>query len=331
MSDLTKILFLCLIVRLDVYGQDLHYTNYRNVQNAFNPGSTGNFLGSIKLQGIYRGQYSGTYNNFIIGGEGNITSPLNNKHWIGLGMNISNDRAGDLNLKTRGGGVAVGYHVPLNKKSTSRIAIGYRMDMLTITSDAKNYKSELTILGRDDNDKKLLTDFKENYRSMSGGVVYYNTISKKSTIETGVALMHFNKPSFSFKSSNNKSIIGQRLNFHFRLLQSMNPKLNIEPAIYFSSSEYQTNVNLQFFTDYKINKKNNWAIVAGLGNRMGESFDLTLGYKSMNTYFTMSYDYLYGDRNNFIGNTGAIELGAYHIITLRKKPKLVPILLCPRL
>lgn len=331
MINLTKIIFLLFIGSFAMFGQDLHYTNYRNVQSAFNPGSVGNFLGSIKLQGIYRGQYNGTYNNFILGGEGNVTSPLNGKHWIGLAMNISNDRAGDLNLKTRGGGIGVSYHIPINKKSTSRVAIGYRIDMLTISSDGKNYRSELTILGRDDNDKKLLTDFKEAYKSMSGGVVYYNNFSKKSTFEAGLSLFHFNKPKFSFKSSNNKSIIGQRLNLHVRLLQFINPTLNIEPAVYFSSSEFQKNINLQFFTDYKLNKKNTWAIVSGLSNRMGESMHLTLGYKSLNTYLTMSYEYLYGDKNNFIGNTGAVELGGYHIITLRKKPKLLPIILCPRL
>jgi type IX secretion system PorP/SprF family membrane protein len=310
--------------------KDPHYSNNRAVSNYFNPAQTGDFAGTWKLHMSIRTQYQRVFENGVAGVEMNINSPLSNKHWIGVGANMLYDKMGSLAFKSTGGTINLGYHMFLDKKKKSSVSLGGGIGSLTMGLDASNYRSELTLLGMTDIDKMPVSDFNGRINTMQLGLLYKSTLDKKNRMSLGVALMHLNAPKFNIVT--NKDVgMGRRVNIQASLITQVKKLISIEPGVYLSFSEHQSNLNLQVHSEWKLTKDASWSGVTGLYHRLGESIGLTVGYKSDKTYIAFNFDILTGKVGQVLNNFGAMELGGYHIINKYVKPVVKPIFFCPRI
>jgi gliding motility-associated-like protein len=102
---LLSFLFSILVVGY-ICGQDLHYSNYNFAPLYLNPAKTGDFLGTIRIGGIYREEARFFINNPFQTQNIHIDSPLSKgfskNHWVGLGLNIYTDKAGDIAAANNG-------------------------------------------------------------------------------------------------------------------------------------------------------------------------------------------------------------------------------------
>lgn len=310
-----------------IFSQDIHYTNYRSVQSNFNPSLNGNFKGNLKLQAIYRTQYQQTYSNSIIGGEYNIG--LTEENWFTPAINLSYDIAGDQRLTTRGAGFGFGFHRIFGKKSIKILSLGlnYHFENLSTKPSAI---TENTLIGKVNDPDQSLIKINTNYSSLSAGISYKQQF-KKANIELGFSMRHINQPDYFFNKGKLKSVIGKRINIHIRWEQQLVNLISIEPAVYYSNTENSNNANLQILSFIKFNKKFKWKAVFGPSHRIGESFSLIAGYQTENTFISVAYDYLYGNIANTLDHFGAIEFGAYHLLSFKSRPKVKNIIICPRL
>jgi type IX secretion system PorP/SprF family membrane protein len=311
--------------------QDAHYTNNRYASNAFNPAFSGKFLGNFKFQLATRTQYQSVFLQGLAGAEMNIKSPIHKRHWIGAGVNFGVDQSGSLALTTTGGGVRIGYHMPMDKKNKTIISIGGGLDLLNVGANTKKYVSETTLLNLPDPDQKTLDKFNANVISANVGIGLSIKPSKKDEVNLGVAVMHLNNPSFTIIDNTKEPSFGSRFNLSGTYTKVVNKQFNIEPAIFYSFSERQSNLNLQMMSSWQLNKSYEWRAVSGIAMRAGESIDLILGYQSNKFYTTVSFDIVTNSLASHISNPGGIELGAFYIFNKDAKPKIEPVLFCPRL
>jgi type IX secretion system PorP/SprF family membrane protein len=325
----TAIIFLFSIYYMNA--QDLHFSNYRTVSNFFNPAQNGDFNGFVKIQAATRTQYDKTYQQGILGAQIIFNSPINKEHWIAAATNVLYDQSGTLKFGGRGGGLGLAYHLPIDKKRSSIFSIGISANSSLLAFNTDNYKSELTILGQQDKDKQELTDFKASTNSYNLGVTYKKILSKKASFQIGSAISHLNAPSFNILKSSMESKLGRRINLHANYRTALSNTFTLEPAMYISYSEKQSNTNLQILSEWKLNKNQKWQAITGLNSRVGESIDLIIGYKKDRLYFAGSFDYVYNGLNQPLNGTGAIELGAYYIFNRIYTPKQTPLIICPRL
>lgn len=320
-----------------IIGQDLHFTNYRNVQNFFNPALNGAFLGTYKVQAVARSQFQNTYKTGALGIEYNLFSPLNKKHWIGVALNMNYDQSGDLSLNPAGGGFGLGYHIPLDKKANSVFSIGAEYLFEGIGANINKLRDANAIGGGSDlRDADALKNLAANYSVINAGVAIKTMMGKNASFQLGAAMMHINAPKlrFGIENSSAQSIIGRRINVHSNIRSQMGKQMVIEPAVYLSfnsDSDTQSNLNFQFITEYTIKKKGKWALVTGLGYRAGDAANVILGMKSDKTQVTFSFDLTVSDAAEYLYSQGAFELGGYHIFHPDKTLEVDPIIYCPRL
>ncbi len=316
---------------ISLSAQDLHFSNYRNVSNFFNAAQNGDFQGFIKIQAAVRTQYDKTYQHGVLGAQVNLDSPLKKNHWIAIAANVLYDQSGSLNYGGRGGGLGLAYHLPLDKNRTSIFSIGLSANSSLQQFNTENFRSELTILGQQDKDQKSLSDFKASTNSFNFGIAYKKMLNFKSSILLGGAISHLNAPSFNILKSSMESRLGRRMNANINYRTALSDLFTLEPALYLSFSERQSNTNVQLVSEWKLNKNQKWQAITGISTRMGESIDLIVGYKKDRLYITGSFDYVYAGLNQPLNGNGAIELGAFYIFNRFSNPIVKPIIICPRL
>jgi type IX secretion system PorP/SprF family membrane protein len=325
------LIFMILAPLLESKSQDIHLTDYKTFSNFFNPAQTGDYLGYVKVQASTRTQYERTYEQGMIGTQFNAFSPISKKHWIGVGLNFVYDRSGSLSLETTGGDLLMAYHIPLGKKQNQTISIGGSYGFATIGADTKNYKSENTILGNFDPDKLALSTLNTQIFSSSAGIYFKSKILKIHLLKAGISIIRLNSPVFSVLGNKSEASWGKRLNVFVSHKHTINKMIQIEPAIYFSQSENQNNINLQIFSEWKLTKKSNWKAAIGIAQRWDESTDFITGYKTENLYISLAFDILSSSSAGVLRNPGAIELGGYYIFYKNTKPKIKPTIFCPKL
>ncbi len=319
------------------FGQDLHFTNYRNVQNFFNPALSGSFLGTYKVQAQVRTQFQNTYQTGVIGFEYNLFSPLNKNHWIGLALSMDYDKIGDYKIGMTGGGLGVGYHIPFGKKGKNVVSIGLEYGYMGVGADDSNPGDRNSIfMGNERQDIEALGSLSENFSPLNVGVSFKSLMTKTTSFQIGFAMMHLNAPNirYGIEGSTTQALIGRRLNFHGNIRSLVGKRLVIEPAAYLSfnnNSDKQSNMNFQFISEYTIKKKGKWALISGLGYRAGDSANVILGMKTNKTQITFSFDLSLSDIAEHVNSQGAFELGGYHIFYPDKTLKVDPIIYCPRL
>jgi type IX secretion system PorP/SprF family membrane protein len=330
-SDILLLSIFTLLFIATTSAQDAHYTDYRAISTFYNPASTGSFAGNYKLSGGIRTQYQRIFEHYSLNGEINLRSPLSKNHWIGLGLSILTDLNGSLKLKTIGGGPNFAYHISTGKKLKTNYALGVGMSRFTIALDPLKYRSEMTILGMTDPDRNKADKSNENALSFHAGMSMDKQVDKKNNLQLGISLMHLNQPNFTILNSKVGAFIGRRTNFNIGWSSQITPTFNLMPAVFFSWSDRQSNFNMQAFSEWKLDKKNTWSGITGVSYRWGESFDLSVGYKSSKTYISLSFDILAGPIRKHISNPGAVEITAAQIFNKDYKPKIKPELFCPRL
>jgi hypothetical protein len=147
-------------------------------------------------------------------------------------------------------------------------------------------------LGNFDPDKLALSTLNTQIFSSSAGIYFKSKILKIHLLKAGISIIRLNSPVFSVLGNKSEASWGKRLNVFVSHKHTINKMIQIEPAIYFSQSENQNNINLQILSEWKLTKKSNWKAAIGIAQRWDESTDFITGYKTENLYISLAFDIL---------------------------------------
>ncbi|MEM9990563.1 MAG: type IX secretion system membrane protein PorP/SprF [Bacteroidota bacterium] len=107
-----------------IQAQELRYTLYDMSHLVTNPANTGAFLGTVRLSGIARSQWS-TYQTPSFSADAPIILIGKKKRdWLGLGLMLVNDVSGENKLTRTHTGISAAYHKVLDKKSKNILTFG---------------------------------------------------------------------------------------------------------------------------------------------------------------------------------------------------------------
>lgn len=318
-----------LLIALRVSGQDLHFTNYRNTPLFFNPSETGQFTGNIRLGAIGRQQFSSfidkPYSSLAINADVNTRFALRKYDWTSIGVSMSQDKAGDLDLGFKSGMISVAYHFANSEKYASIFTFGIQFG-----SGQYKLKPDKAVFGQM-TEKDKLANFTKSYNDFGLGINYFRLVGKTNYLRSGIALMHFLSPEFNGIVQNNE--VSSRINVNVNYGMVLDKKVTIEPAIYFSKYSNVYNINLQTMSYVNLSSKNkeNILLKTGLGYRVGDAMEILLGTRYKTWNFDLSYDITVSSASTYTNYNGAIELSASKIFNIPSTPKVKPIIICPRL
>lgn len=226
----TLLFFLSVTALTSLQAQDIHYTLFNMSPLTLNPANTGAFLGTVRVGGIYRGQWWSVspnrgYNTPGAYADAPIIRGFRDQDWVGVGTTIYQDRSGHLALTTNMSFLSASYHFGLDKAGKSVITLGLQggrvqrgLNSTNITL-ASTYDQENGTFGvfsgreddpvidpgggtgggnQDPNREQL--DVNRSYLDIRAGLLYKNKINDFDNLEVGLAFGRMNAPTYLFQS-----------------------------------------------------------------------------------------------------------------------------------
>ena len=190
--------------------QDLHFTQFYNAPMKLNPGNTGAFKGDLRVISNYRNQWSSIESPYRTFGF-SVDLPVLKYKWknsfLGVGLDVFNDRAGDLGLGSTQVDITASNILSLNKQMTMTVGIQATFNQYSL--DISNAMTGSQFIGSGYNptlptgEANVFEPF--SFFDVSTGATW-NYASGESNIAAndmfivnlGVAFFHLNRPNLDF-------------------------------------------------------------------------------------------------------------------------------------
>ncbi len=210
MKRIVIILFIVMSATFAGFAQDPHFSQFFEAPISRNPGLAGLYDGDIRVQALYRNQWSSVtvpYQTTSLNAE--YKQPLRSEDYLTIGMQLLQDKAGTTNFTTTSILPVVNYHKALSGEKNRYLSLGFmggyvqrRIDRSKMTTnnqfDGLGWNPSLS-----DGETFLTTNY--NYWDASVGMSYNSSFGDKpdNLFYLGLAYHHFNRPKNSFYKNPN--------------------------------------------------------------------------------------------------------------------------------
>ncbi len=334
----TLILILFCIGSLTSIAQDIHFTQYNMSPLSLNPANTGGFYGTYRIGGIYRNQWASVITPFstpLFYIDAPILTGFRKSDWIGVGGTFVSDKAGKAKLGSSSFLGSVAYHFALNKKGTSILTLGVQGGKqnrtVSLTGSDIKFGEELNPDMPIKSQDHALGD-KAGFIDINAGLTLKTQMNNQTSMVLGFAVNHINNPKVSFGGSGTKDEINMpaRYSGSGEFNFDLNKKWTLSPTFLYQSISTQSESDVQVMGGYKLitTKEKNVKLNFGLGYRMGRNAEILLGMDYDNIKVGFAWD---ANTSPVTSNfNGGYEIAASYIGKIYKKPKVNPVIFCPR-
>lgn len=341
--------------------QDKHFSLFTMSPLTLNPANTGAFEGTVRIGGLYRGQWYG-----FDGGGGYRTpsfyadSPVlalgkKKRDWLGVGASLLSDEAGTTGLQDTEFRLSAAYHRSLDKKSRSIFTIGIQGGTITRSIDrmgdfrfgdalsmgvAAAESEDFSKIFGSGGSMSQMDDPSKGSLDISAGVKLFTKVGKKSDLTLGVALDHILGAEYNLlqvtpepgdTSGAPKLRRPLLTTIHGTFNTPLSDKLTLSPSLLAQAVEGSPlELALQAVAGYLINPEKQVRLNAGLGYRVNDAGEFLVGMNYGDFKVMASYDLTTSELRN-ANPGGSFELAAYYIIKIFKKPVVDPKVICPQL
>lgn len=329
--------------------QGLHFTYHEFAPVSLSPALIGDFEGTARLAGVVRDQGrsiagSGAYSNVTLGVDINLPFGFRKQDWIS-GAIVMNayDRAGAGKQGETGQHIGLAYHLGLNGSNKSYLTIGAKFINASkkISAEGLNFISDVS--GQTSQfirDTEYLdmteSDITGGYRDLEMGVAI-KLANKANYNKFGFSIGNILNNDRSIGSSGQGNTGGDDLGlsivgfYEGRFL--MNKTTDFKPALLFRNMGVYKEFQMHGTVGYLINPEKELVLRGGLGARIASSSDvqILLGAEIKDISVGLSYDLNISGLNKATNTFGGLELGLIYIFKYYPKPKIKPVILCPRL
>jgi type IX secretion system PorP/SprF family membrane protein len=314
------LILLCAFTVFDAAGQSMHFSQYYNAPMLLNAANTALMPDNDFRVGLnYRNQWAAVpvpYNTFSAFGDFKVGGNSNNErhnNWLGVGLAMFDDKAGDgdLSLFRLQGDLA--YHLQLSEftmislgLSGATVQRSVNFDNLTFDSqwDGLNFNTNLP------NNEKVGT-LKTSYYTVGAGFNFAWFPSDAAYIKLGGGVDNINEPSESFYG-NTKNVIGYRPTVNLDALLKASSTVIINPSVYYTT---QTGASELVFgslirtmlSDPKQLNPINTELILGMYARLGDAIIGVAGIDIAGVQFTVSYDFTMSALAPYNASYGALE------------------------
>jgi type IX secretion system PorP/SprF family membrane protein len=334
-------LFIFLAFLLPTKGQEIHLTGYERLPTYINPAETGAFYGTFRIGAIYRDQWRSALNAYQTGGL-QIDLPFSRgfreRDWIGLGMNIFSDQAGNFGLTTTGIQAAVAYHLGLDKKGKNTLALGIQSGYLQkriAKPDGDRFGDGIAAEQKGSPyatlDGVILTDSDpKGAADVNAGIVFKSTLNNRLRYSLGFSLSHIAKTRITISGTTRSETLDPKYVVHTQWDYALNKTNIVSPSLLFYKMGSAEMLLLRVNNAWLINKEKGMQVLYGAGMRWGDSFNLMMGFRYKGWDAGIAYDVNYSPFIAATKSVGAIEIGVTRIFNIYKRPKYDPVIFCPR-
>ncbi len=297
------------------YGQDLHFSQFFNSPLTTNPANAGFIPDADYRVGInYRTQWnsilSTPYKTMSAFADAQLFRNKLENGWMGIGGVLLSDKAGTGGLRSDKFYGSVAYHQMLGLSSL--LSAGFNLGYVSKRIDPTNLKFPDQFNGKffdaSISPSVQFTNFNIDYYDMQVGMNYAYFPKESVYINAGYSIHHVNKPKETFFGDNTETgkIPVRHIGFVNAILK-VNPRVIINPNIYFTTQTNAIEVNAGMNANYNLSEFGENQLIFGLYYRHKDAIIPVLGFETKNTAFTFSYDATISNLSKFNGARGAAE------------------------
>ena len=334
----TIFLLVSLFCFTEIQGQDLHFTQFQFAPLTVNPALAGAYSGSYRIGGIYRDQYRSVATNAFQTVDFMVDAPimrgLRKQDWIGVGVGMDvMDKAGAVGFNRTFYRVNGAYHLSFDEKQTSIFSIGLQMSSTNVSIDRLTSDDTRGGTPQEDpdvtefNSSAMEENISDGYTDYQLGLMY-NSRGTDSDFKLGVALAKVLGPELRFNSLEEKDM---RITAFGAMTINMNEKTSFNPAFLFQTQGPASEFSIQGQLGYLIKPERGIRLNGGLGMRFGDAIQVLAGVDIKDLRIGVSYDVNISGLNAASNYQGGFEVGVAYYGKIFKKPKIKPIIVCPRL
>lgn len=312
--------------------QDIHFSQFDAYTHNLNPSAVGNHAGSMRIEGIYRNQWS------QINGQPLSTMGLGfdksfnyYSHEIDGGIMMVRDQFSGFNTITNKIQLSAAYSI---KKFKSDWRFGVQTGLVTNATNLAiqtfpnqwNYPSGEFDASLPNGEVNIRGS--QMYFDLNVGMMWIKQI-KRSKLSAGLAFNHVNRPKDTYFSqfAQRRKVRGV---FHCILSQPLNDQFSLEPKIFWmwtaKANDLLLGTNIRYYTDSKVLK----SLYAGFHYRHGVNRNLDAVYpvfgfaiKAIDLGF--SYDVTISELKTGIKRPGTFECSlSYTFPSNKVNYKIIP-------
>ncbi len=356
MRKISTLIVACFLMFTQVGNtQDLHFTMFDFSPMYLNPALAGAYSGTYRIGGIARQQWSvpaGTSDAFRTGSifiDSPIIRGIRKQDWIGVGIGFDYDQVGEVSVKSSLSRIGASYHLSLDKKQTNIFTFGVQLENASRTLDLTDARSGAALANAGrwatlNDDPSLLAlvqsggsqngepSLDGTYRDVIFGLGYRSKIGRTNSLSLGLALSQLFNPDQSVAQG--RFELPTKITFHGQYRFLLVPRLTMTPGVIVQKQSNTWDRGVQTVFGYLFKPEKGLVLNGGLGFRAvnASALQFILGAEIKDLRFGLSYDMqLAGDIATASNTVGGFEIGVAYVGRIYKKPKVKPLIICPRL
>jgi type IX secretion system PorP/SprF family membrane protein len=201
-----NLLFFLLLVAKFAGSQDINFSQFYELPLLRNPGLAGIFSGDYRITSAYRNQWQSVtvpYRTIALGLEYKKPIGPNSNDYITIGLQATNDIAGDSRLNRIQLFPVLNYHKSLNSEKDTYLSAGIsggpvmqRFDPSKLSFDDQFVSGSYS---SSNPTKQVFTNTGFTYWDIAAGINFSSVAGEDTRYYFGVGLFHFTKPKVAFQ------------------------------------------------------------------------------------------------------------------------------------
>ncbi len=203
--NISFLLFFLLVNLNSQAQQDIHFAQFYELPMLRNPSLAGIFNGNIRFTAAYRNQWQSItvpYRTMALGTEIKILRGLAEGDFMTIGLQVTNDEAGDSKLRRTQLLPVINYHKLLNEEKSTLLSLAFMGGVVSERFDPTALKFDDQFVNGSYNSSnttsQTFTKTGFSYLDADVGLSLSSLINENTKFYIGAALFHFNNPRLTF-------------------------------------------------------------------------------------------------------------------------------------
>jgi len=324
---------------INLYAQDIHFSQYQASPLIINSSNTGSFDGDYRFGLNYRNQWSSfikpfvTYSGFF---DKLFKKELLGNDSFGVGLVLFSDNAGTAEFSTQSAIGSFGYHKKIDNEGKQVVSFGLQGGIMQKGFNYDNLKFgnqyESAFYNSELESKETFSEQSISYPILHAGLGWYYNYNANLNFNAGFSLFNINMPKESFYGAED-NFLNRRMSLTIGADYLYNPLITISPGILFTGQTKAFEYLVGSTVGYKVREVPLLKVIAlmGIWYRSTDAIILAPGLQYNNYRFGLSYDINISSLNNASGGRGALEMSLIYIFNTNPKLGIKRTVPCKRL
>ncbi len=324
----TATIIILLLATIVARAQDLHFSQFYATPLTINPAETGNFIEDYRVGGNFKNQWPWgqqdkrfSYRTFSLYSDFSLFhNRLPNKDWMGAGLVMLQDFAGDGNLSITKVYGSVAYHKVIGREAKYYLSLGVNGGLVQkrINYDALFFDNQWNDLFFDLDEatgEPGNANWNTLYFDMSAGVNFSMAPRKNMRFSVGAALMHLTKPQETFYADANNNRLGMRPAVTATGSIRFSKKWHIEPGYFYMFQKRASQHVINLLAGYSVptnSRTSHHTLYFGSSYRVKDAIIPVVGYRYKSVKVLMNYDVNLSKLTEASNAVGGFEISVVH-------------------